>query len=57
LRVEHVYRKANRFANALARIGSTSVDAYILFINPPPVVDQLCTLDKEEISCTKLISF
>lgn len=31
---EHVYREANQCTDALARIGSTSVDAYILFINP-----------------------
>ena len=34
LQVEHVYREANQCTDALARIGSTSVDAYILFINP-----------------------
>lgn len=34
LQVEHVYREANQCTDALARIGSTSFDAYILFINP-----------------------
>ena len=55
LRVEHAYREANQCADALARIGSNSDVPFILFAHPPPVVDQLCTLDFEGAFCNRLI--
>ena len=55
LRVVHVYKEANWCANALARIGSIGDVPFILFALPPHMVDQLCTLDKEEAFCNRLI--
>ena len=55
LQVVHAYREANWCADTLARLGSSNVDSFILFSYPPPVVDQLCTLDKEGIFCNRLI--
>ena len=55
LRVEHAYREANQYANALAHIGSNSDVPFILFAHPPPMVDQLCTLDIEGAFCNRLI--
>lgn len=57
LRVEHVYREANKCADALANIGSNSNVPFILFAYPPPVVDRLCTLDIEGAFCNRLILF
>jgi len=51
----HVYREANQCADALAQIGSASDVPFILFALPLPVVDQLCTLDKEGAFCKRLI--
>ena len=39
LRVVHVYKEANRCADALARIGSSNDEPFILFSLPLPVVD------------------
>lgn len=44
-------------AHSLARIGSSNSEPFILLALPPPVVDQLCTLDKEGIFCNRLIYF
>ena len=55
LQVVHAYREANCCADTLARLGSSSVDSFILFSFLLPVVDQLCTLDKEGIFCNRLI--
>ena len=55
LQVVHAYREASQCADALVRLGSSSVDSFILFSYPPPMVNQLCTLDKEGIFCNRLI--
>ena len=55
LQVVHVYREANWCADTLVRLGSSSVDSFILFSFLLLVVDQLCTLDKEGIFCNRLI--
>ena len=55
-RVIHAFCEANQCANALAKLGSRSLYSFVVFCNPPPVVDAILAFDKANIHCNRLVN-
>ena len=55
-RIQHVYQEANQCANALARLGSSVVSSFVVFVEPPPVVVNLLALDVVGNFCNKHVN-
>jgi ribonuclease HI len=55
IKIRHVYREANRVADALATLGCQQ-DACNLFEAPPLGVDQLCSFDSSGVTTPRFIS-
>ena len=54
-RIQHVYREANQCADALARLGSSVVSSFVVFVEPPPVVVSLLALEEAGFCCNRLV--
>lgn len=54
--INHIYRKANKCADVLAKLGANLNYAFITFDHPSDMVENLLTLDKVSNVCNKLIS-
>ena len=54
-RIQHVYREANQCSDALARLGSSVVSSFVVFVEPPPVVVNLLALDEAGFCCNRLV--
>ena len=52
----HSYREANQCADALAKLGANSLDSFVIFLYPPPVVDILLAADKACVRCNRIIN-
>ena len=55
-RVLHVYHEANQCADALAKLGAHSGSHFVVFCNPPPVVENLLAFDKANMFCNRLVN-
>ena len=55
-RVIHAFREANQCADALAKLGSQSLYSFVVFCNPPPVVDAILAFDKANMHCNRLVN-
>ena len=55
-RIEHIYREANQCANALTRMGSGASTPFVVFMEPPPIVESLLAFDKSDMFCNRLIN-
>ena len=55
-RVEHIYREAIHCADALARIGARRNFSFVVFVEPPPMVEFLSASDKVNTFCNKLVA-
>ena len=55
-RVIHTYREANQCVDALAKLGVQSLANFVVFCNPPPVVDPILVLDKANMHCNRLVN-
>ena len=55
-RIQHVYREANQCADALARLGSSVVSSFFVFVELPPVVVSLLAFDEADSFCNRVIS-
>ena len=51
----HIYREANQCADALAKLGANSLDSFVIFLYPPPVVENILAFDKACLRCNRLI--
>ena len=56
-RIPHVYREANQCADALARLGSNVIPSFVVFVEPPPVVANLLSLDAAGNFCNRLVNY
>ena len=54
--IQHVYQEANQCVDALARLGSTVVSSFVVFVEPPLVVVSLLAFDEAGSFCNRLIS-
>ena len=54
--VLHVYREANQCADALAKLGAQSGSHFVVFCNPPLVVENLLVFDKANMFCNRLVN-
>ena len=54
--IQHVYREANQCADTLARLGSSVVSSFFVFVEPPPMVVSLLAFDEAGNFCNRLIS-
>ena len=52
--IQHVYREANQCADALARLGSSVVPSFVVFVEPPPVVAKVLALDAAGNVCNRI---
>ena len=50
-----MYREANQCSDALARLGSSVVSSFVVFVEPPPVVVNLLALDEADFFCNRLV--
>ena len=55
-RVVHAFRETNQCADALAKLGSQSLYSFVVFCNPPPVVESLLSFDKANMRCNRLLN-
>jgi hypothetical protein len=55
VRIRHVYREANKVADALASIGCRSVGC-IMFDFPPVGIDQLCLADSLGVTTPRIVA-
>ena len=51
-----MYREANQCADALARLGSSVVSSFVVFVEPPPVVVNLLAFDEVGNFCNRFVS-
>ena len=54
--IVHIYREANQCADALAKLGASSLDSFVIFLHPPPVVENILVSDKACLRCNRLIN-
>ena len=54
--IAHIYREANQCADALAKIGASSVGSFVDFLYPPAVVESIIAADKANMCCNRLIN-
>ena len=54
--IVHIYREANQCADALAKLGASSLDSFVIFLYPPPVVESILVADKACLRCNRLIN-
>ena len=47
--IVHIYREANQCVDALAKLGASSVDSFVIFLYPPPVVESIIASDKANL--------
>ena len=52
----HVYREANQCADVLAKLGASSLSSFVVFLNPPSVVERIIAYDKTNLYCNKLVN-
>ena len=52
----HSYREANQCADALAKLGAQSFTHFVVFCNPPLVVETLLVFDKTSMHCNRLVN-
>ena len=52
----NVYREASQCADALARLGSSVIFSFVVFVEPPPVVADLLALNVAGNICNKLVN-
>lgn len=55
-RVLHIYREAHQYADALAKLGAQSSPHFVVFCNPPLVVENLLAVDKASMVCNRLVN-
>ena len=55
--IVHIYREANQCADALAKLGASSLDSFVIFLYPPPVVESIIASDKASLRCNRLINY
>ncbi|XP_050273143.1 uncharacterized protein LOC126716155 [Quercus robur] len=53
--IVHIYREANQCADALAKLGASSLDSFVIFLYPPPMVENILAFDKACLRCNRLI--
>ena len=51
-----MYREANQCADALARLGSSVVPPFFVFVEPPPVVAKVLALDAAGNVCNRIVN-
>ena len=54
--IQHVYREANQCADALARLGSSVISSFAIFVVLLPMVVSLLAFDEAGSFCNRLIS-
>ena len=54
--IVHAYREANQCANALAKLGATSLSSFTVFLCPPSVVDNILAFDKANMCCNRFVN-
>ena len=55
-RITHTYREANQCADMLAKLGANSLSSFVVFCNPPPVVESILAFDKANMHCNRLVN-
>ena len=55
-RIQHMYREVNQCADTLARLRSSVVFSFVVFVEPPHVVANLLALNVAGNICNKLVN-
>ena len=55
--IVHIYREANQCVDALAKLGASSVDSFVIFLYPSPMVESIIASDKANLRYNRLINF
>ena len=53
--VKHIFREANQCAETLTKFGAMFVTFFVVFDNPPLVVENLLVFDKVELFCNRMV--
>jgi len=54
--IVHIYREANQCADALAKLGASSLESFVIFLYLPPVVESILASHKACLCCNRLIN-
>ena len=54
--IVHIYKEANQCADALAKLGASSLDSFVIFLYLSPVVESILASDKACLRCNRLIN-
>ena len=52
----HSYREVNQCADALAKLRAQSFTHFVVFCNPPPMVETLLAFNKANMHCNRLVN-
>ena len=55
-RVLHIFREANQCVDALAKLRAQTGSHFVVFCNPPPVVENLLAFDNANMICNRLVN-
>ena len=55
-RVIHAFQEANQCADALAKLGAQLLSSFVIFCNPPSVVEDILVFDKANLRCNRLVN-
>ena len=55
-RITHTYRETNQYADALAKLGASSLSSFAVFFSPPPMVERIMAFDKANLYCNRLVN-
>ena len=51
-----IFREANQFADAMAKLGVSCATSFVVFLYPPLVVERILVDDKASLRCNRLIN-
>lgn len=54
--ITHAYWEANQCADALAKLGASSLSSFVVFLNPPPMVESIIASNKANLRCKRMVN-
>ena len=56
MQIKHIFREANQCADAIAKLGASSVTSFVVFLHPLPMVERILANDKARLCCNRLVN-
>ena len=56
MQIKHIFKEANQCADAMAKLGASSVTSFVVFLHPLLVVERILANDKARLCCNRLVN-